>query len=114
MPSIYFTRDEIGCILGNMQMELDDWEDYHPPESAALMQSVVDKIRRSMLMREGEKWPVARWNLWDAWRAGVREAWMEDGMTFTPDMHHNFAEMNEWYDRGKNFGRRARGVRIAD
>ncbi len=52
MPYIDFTRDEIGCILGKMQMELDDWEDYHTAESAALMHSIVRKIR--LLIGEDE------------------------------------------------------------
>lgn len=106
MPSIDFTRDEIGCILGKMQMELDDWEDYHTPESAALIHSIVNKIQRYI---ENNK-PIFLWTRWDAWREGVREAAIEDGMTWTPENHPDWMEMNEQYDRGKNFGRRALGI----
>ena len=105
MPSIDFTRDEIGCILGKMQMELDDWEDYHTAESAALMHSIVRKIR---LLIGDNAGPL--WTRWQAWRVGVMEAAMEDGMTWTPDTHPDWREMNEQYDRGKNYGRRALGI----
>jgi hypothetical protein len=46
MPSIDFTHDELMVIKHQMQMELDDWEDYHTPEIYRLIVRIVDKITK--------------------------------------------------------------------
>ena len=56
-------------------------------------------------------WEPARiWNRWDAWRMGVIEAPGESGITWGPDDHPLGCAMNEYYDEGRDYGRKALGL----
>lgn len=41
MPIIDFTHDELMLIKHQMQKGLDDWEDYHTPETYRLIVRIV-------------------------------------------------------------------------
>jgi hypothetical protein len=56
-------------------------------------------------------WEPARvWNRWDAWRMGVIESRGDVGITWESDDHPRGLAMNDYYDEGRDYGRRALGL----